>query len=168
MLASTSSSRKLFERGLFPHLLELGEPIYGYPFGGYWLDMGTPEKYLRLNCDLLLSEANSALIGALGRDEVRYEGDVVIDPSAEIVGPVVIGSGCRIGQKVRIRGPVTIGPDCYIGEGATIESAVLWTGVNIGAGASLERCVVSSNARIEDNERVINSTVTPDTTELLG
>lgn len=48
-----------FERGLFPLLLELGEPVYGYPFSGYWLDMGTPGKYLRLNCDLLLSKAKA-------------------------------------------------------------------------------------------------------------
>ena len=51
----------MFEKGLFPRLLELGESVYGYPFNGYWLDMGNLEKYLLLNRDLLLSKTNSPL-----------------------------------------------------------------------------------------------------------
>ena len=150
----------MFEKGLFPLLLELGEPVYGYPLSGYWLDMGTPEKYLRLNYDLLLSEAKSLLIQALGKDEVCCDEDVIIHPSAEIVGPAAIGSKCRIGQRVYIKGPVVMGSDCYVGEGASIESAVLWRGVNVGAGARLKQCVVGGNTKIEDNDQVINRVVT--------
>ncbi len=161
-----TNSHYMFEKGLFPLLLELGEPVYGYPLSGYWLDMGTPEKYLRLNCDLLLSEARSPLIRGLSRDEVCYDKDVIIHPSAKIVGPAAIGSKCRIGQRAYIKGPVVIGPDCYVGEGASIERAVLWRGVNIGAGARLKQCVVGSNTKIEDNDQVINRVVTSGNTRI--
>jgi len=155
-----------FEKGLFPLLLELGEPVYGYPFSGYWLDMGTPGKYLRLNCDLLLSKAKSTLIDGLSRDGVCCDKDVIIHPSAEIVGPAVIGSKCRIDQKAYIKGPVVIGSDCHIGENASIEVAILWKGVNIGAGVSLKQCILVTNTKIKDNDQVINGVVTSEHTRV--
>lgn len=149
-----------FEKGLFPLLLELGEPVYSYPFRGYWLDMGTPEKYLRLNCDLLLLNAKSALINGLSRDGVCCDKDVIIHPSAKIAGPAIIGSKCQIDQKAYIKGPVVIGPDCYIGDSASLEVAVLWAGVNIGAGVSVKQCIVGTNTKIETSEQVISGVVT--------
>jgi len=108
--------------------LKLGEPVYGHQFNGYWLDMGTEEKYLGLNCDLLLAKVPSYLIRNLSRDGIYCDEGVVIHPSAGIVGPVIIGRDCQISQKASIRGPVVIGPDCCVGEGAIIESATLWRG----------------------------------------
>ncbi len=143
-----ASSHYMFEKGLFPLLLELGDPVYGYPFSGYWLDMGTLEKYLHLNCDLLLSKAKSALIGGLSSNEVCCDKETIIHPSAKITGPVIIASRCRIGQRVNIKGPVIIGMDCCIGEDANLERAVLWRGVNIDAGSVLKQCIVDSNTNI--------------------
>ena len=140
-------------------LLERGEPVYGYPFSGYWLDMGTPEKYLQLNCDLLLAKAKSALIDGLEGGMVHRGEGVVLHPSAEIVGPAVLGSGCKIGQGVRIRGPVVMGPDCHIGEGAVIERAVLWEGVSVGMGAALRGCVLGCGTAIDGNARVFDCTI---------
>ena len=159
-----AGSHYMFERGLFPQLLELNEPVYGYPFRGYWLDMGTPDKYLRLNCDLLLAKVRSPLFQGLSIDGVCCEETATIHPSAKIVGPAVIGSRCQIDRKAYIKGPVVIGADCYIGEGAIIEEATLWPGVSVGAGASLKLCIADSNTRIKDNESVINRIVTLDHT----
>jgi len=156
----------MFEKGLFPLLLKLGEPVYGYPFSGYWLDMGTLGKYLSLNCDLLLLKAKSALIGGLSRDGICCDKNVIIHPSAKIVGPAVIGSKCRIDQKTYIKGPVVIGPDCYIGDSTSIEVAVLWRGVNIGAGVSLKQCILGTNTKIKDNDQIINGAVTSDHTRV--
>jgi mannose-1-phosphate guanylyltransferase len=146
----------MFEKGLFPRLLELGEPVYGFPFASYWLDIGTADKYLQLNCDLLWSEVRSSLIGDLGRDEVRCDRNVVIHPAAEIAGPVVIGSGCQIGQGAWVIGPVVLGPHCRIAEAARIERAVLWKGVAVDAGASLTGCVVGNDARIDGKNQVVS------------
>ena len=157
-----AGSRYMFERGLFQFLLERGEPVYGYPFSGYWLDMGTPEKYFGLNCDLLLSNASSALVGSLSREEVRCGDNAIIHPSAEIVGPVVVGKGCKIGREAFVKGPVVIGPDCRIGEGASIEAAILWRGVNVGANVNLRQCIISDNTKIRDNDQAIKRVVTPE------
>ena len=136
----------MFERGLFPRLLQLDQPVYGYPLrSGYWLDMGTPDKYLQLNCDLLLLRAKSALTGSLAENGLHLGEDVTIHPSVQITGPVVIGDRCSISRGVHIIGPTVIGAHCSIGESARVERAVLWTGVTVGAGATVERCVKSDS-----------------------
>ena len=156
-----ANSHHMFETGLFPLLLKLGEPVYGYQFSGYWLDMGTEDKYLGLNCDLLLAKAPSYLPRGLSKDGIYCDEGVVIHPSAEIVGPVIIGKDCRISQKASIRGPVVIGPDCCVGEGAIIERATLWRGIHIGAGAICKQRVISN-----DNQ-LTNGLVNPDSQERL-
>jgi len=161
-------SRYTFEKELFPLLLKLGEPIYGYLFKGYWLDMGTPEKYLQLNCDLLLSKTKSALISSLGKNEVLSGERVIIHPSARIVGPTMIGSNCSIEQGVHIKGPVVIGTDCYIGEGTIMEEAVLWKAVNVGRGTALRRCIVGSHTTISNNAQVIDRTLVGDHVRIIG
>jgi mannose-1-phosphate guanylyltransferase len=155
-----ANSHYMFERGLFPLLLEMDKPVYGYPFSGYWLDMGTPGKYLSLNCALLSSEASSPLTDSLNKGGICCGHDVTIHPSARIVAPVVIGDNCQIGQGVHISGPVVIGADCHIEEGASIQDAVLWSRARVGANARLRRCIVGSHTSIEPDSQVADYVVT--------
>ena len=154
------NSHYMFERGLFPLLLELNEPVYGYPFSGYWLDMGTAEKYLCLNCDLLLNKGSNHLIPGLGRESISCGKDVTIHPSARITGPVVIGSRSQIGRGASVTGPIVIGADCYLGEDVGIEEAILWDGVSIGAGGRLKQCIVGTGCRIAGGEQVADCVLT--------
>ena len=157
----------MFERGLFPRLLELGEPIYGYPFRGYWIDMGTPEKYWRLNCDLLLKKTSSPISYEFGPDRICIQEEVTISPSAKITGPALIDARCWIGGKARIQGPVILGPGCCVGEEANIEEAILWSEASVGAGVSLKQCILSSSSSIENKRRLTGLVVTPDQEESL-
>ena len=76
-----ASTHSMFERHLFPLLLEMGEPILSYPSDAYWIDIGTPEQYLKANHDLLL---------AWGDRAVHITGQSEIHPQAQIEGPVLI------------------------------------------------------------------------------
>ena len=152
----------MFERGLFPRLLDMKEPLYGYRFDGYWLDMGTPEKYLCLNRDLLLSKVKRRLGSAANENKTTDGNESSIHPSAHITGPVLIADGCRISRGARIKGPVVIGTNCRIGEDAVIEDTVLWDGADIGGGAVLRECVIGTNTKVKSNERLVNRTVTGD------
>jgi mannose-1-phosphate guanylyltransferase len=165
VLAHIPSDRHyMFEKGLFPHLLDTGMPVFGYPYRGYWLDMGTPEKYFSLNIDLLLSKINSPLIHDSGKDNVYFGPGVSVHPSAVITPPVMIDSGCRIGRGVHVRGPVVIGRDCRLEDGARIENVILWDNVSIGARSKLSWCVISSNTVIGNSQNIMNSMVTPSQT----
>ncbi len=161
-----SNTHYMFERGLFPGLLEAGEPVYGYPDRGFWLDMGTPGKYFGLNIDLLTSKAKSPLFPPIrsGKGGIHCGADVSLYPAAAITPPVMIGDGCRIDKDVRLTGPVVMGRDCRLGEGAIVENAVLWDNVTVGANARLANCIVTSRAVIDSNREILNSIVTPSNT----
>ena len=139
-----SGSHYMFERGLFPQLLARGRPVYAYPSGAYWIDIGTPENYLQVHLDLLQNKASTPL--SVPAD---YRG-CSIHPSARLEGPVLMGEGCIIGSKVQLNGPAVLGPGCVIGEEVLIEQAILWHKVRVGAGARLSQCVVAADCSIGD------------------
>jgi mannose-1-phosphate guanylyltransferase len=153
----------MFERGLFPGLLEAGEPVYGYPYRGFWLDMGTPGTYYSLNMDLMMSKVKSPLIApfTLAKEGIHCGANVNIHPSAVVTPPVIMDSGCLISKGVRLTGPVVMGRDCHLDEGAVVANAILWDNVTIGADARLDSCIICSRGVVRAKQEVVNCIVTP-------
>ncbi len=150
----------MFENGLFPHLVNTGKPVYGYPYKGYWLDMGNPAHYYTINMDMMSQKLNLLTIKNIGSKPIYNKKNLKIDPSVKITAPAVIGDGCIIDQGVQIKGPVSIGKDCRIHEKAMIESTIIWDGVTIGANAKIKGCIISSGTLIAENQVIENSLVT--------
>ncbi|MFC1961600.1 sugar phosphate nucleotidyltransferase [Chloroflexota bacterium] len=142
----------MFENYLFPLLLERDEPILSYPSRAYWIDIGTPEKYLKTNQDLLREWG----------EEVRTEGKSDLHPGARISGPVLIGEGCTVAEGARLKGPAVLGPRCEIGRGAIVDGAVLWQGVRIGEEALVRNCIVGAGGCIEAESHVLDDCVIGD------
>jgi mannose-1-phosphate guanylyltransferase len=155
-----SGEHYMFENGLFPDILSRDLPVYGYPYRGYWLDMGTPAKYFTVNMDMLRSRIKSAAGDATVPDGVDYGPDVSVHAAASVTAPTLIGGGCRLGRGARVAGPVIMGRDCRIGEGAEIENSILWDGVRIGAGARLDRCIIASGVSVPAGETLSNTVMT--------
>jgi mannose-1-phosphate guanylyltransferase len=150
----------MVERQLFPQLLEKGEPILSYPSDSYWIDIGSPEKYLKAHHDLLSGKAPALSQYWNNFDrEIQTEGNRTIHPSAEIDGPVIIGEGCTVAKWAIIKGPAVLGPNCQIDEGACLEGAVLWQGVKVGKKALLRNCIVASNCQIGAESQISDNCV---------
>jgi len=143
------TTHSMFEHYLFPLLLSKGEPILSYPSATYWIDIGTPEKYLKVHHDLLLNKAPS-----LSTYRPQISSNAKIHPSAQIEGPVLIGEGCIIAQGARVKGPAVLGARCQVGEGAVIEGAVLWHNSRVGKKATLKNCIIASNCRIQGGSHI--------------
>jgi len=146
----------MFEHHLFPHLLEKGIPIYGYPSDAYWIDMGTPEKYLQLHHDLLQGKSTTYLYS---KPEHKEAAQASIHPTARIEGAVVIGNGCSISSGALIEGPAVIGEECIILDGATIVGAVLGRNVQVGKRAILRDCIVGKSSLIGDESLIPEGSV---------
>jgi len=146
-----------FERQLFPLLLDLGEPIYAYPSSAYWIDIGTPEKYLQLHRDLLSGKGNASRHGFTTGDEVLIGDQSYIHPTAQIRGPVVIGNNCTIGRNVKLIGPVVIGSGCTILEDAVIEESIIWRNAWLGRGVNLKNSVIADNCCLNANSIIEDS-----------
>ncbi|MBI2856282.1 MAG: NDP-sugar synthase [Chloroflexi bacterium] len=140
----------MFERGLFPRLLDMGAPVYGFKATPYWIDVGTPSNYMKVHRDLLHDSYRGALTRALN----AYAGRSYVDPSARIVGSVLLGEGCVVGPGATIQGPAILGDGCEVAKEALIVSSVLWQGVVLGESAALKGCIVGLGARIGQGSTV--------------
>ncbi len=154
----------MFEHHLFPQLLEMGEVILSYPSDAYWIDIGTPEKYLKAHHDLLLG---------WGDNGVRRGKGSKVHRTARIEGPVLIGDECIIAEGVRVKGPTVLGARCVLAKRAVVEGSVLWHDTKIGEGAILSSCVVGSHSCVQDGSHaldccVLGDNVTVDKTKRLA
>jgi len=141
-----SQTRVSIERETFPSLLEDGEPVYAYPSTGYWMDTGTPEKYLQLHRDLLAGKSSHYTPPAGGEALIGKQSSV--HPTAQIDGPALIGENCSVGQGVKLKGPVVIGNECTVLEDTLIEDSVIWHNVRLGPRAKIKKSIVADNCLI--------------------
>jgi mannose-1-phosphate guanylyltransferase len=142
------SFERVREGGLFPLLLAEGEALYGYVSTEYWLDIGTPEKYLRANRDVIQGLVGIDAPGVQGEGRVWIGRGAEIDPSARIEGPCVIGDGATVGRGATI-GPLScVGNHCNIADGAMLAGSVLHESVDVATEATIDRSVVAKSVRI--------------------
>ena len=137
-----------FERGLFPLMLEKGLPVYGWPSSSYWIDIGSPEKFMRAHHDLLEAKLPFEFPGQEIRARVWVGEGSIIDPEAMIYGPVVMGQKCIIEPHAVVIGPTSLGDGCLISEGARVEGSVLLDGCRLDASAVVKNSILGRNIKI--------------------
>jgi len=146
----------MFENAIFPALIKDQEPIYGYVTDTYWMDMGTPEKYLQLNGDLLCGKSSQV---DFKKTDISIDQQSSIHPKSKLAGPVLVDKYCKIGAGVELKGPVVVGQGCEIGNDAFIENSVLWQNVTIGRKAVLKDSIVASCSCIDNNEAITGAVI---------
>lgn len=141
-----------FGRQIFPSLIAKGLPVLGVQVYGYWSDIGTIDTYKQASKEAL-GLADLSLPGSLGTRGWFDEGaEVAID--TDVDGLLMVGKNSKIDSGVKISGAVTIGDNCHVQSGAFLEDTIVWSGSTIGAGASLESCVVGANVCIDGGSHV--------------
>jgi mannose-1-phosphate guanylyltransferase len=148
------------ERETFPRMVETRGSLFAYPGRGYWLDIGTPAKYLQAHADALAGRlgpvpAPGAVEGPAG---VWHQGDADVDPTAVLRPPVLIGRGARIEAGATIAASV-IGPAAVVGAGARVERAVLLAGARVSERAVVTDSVVGSDAILKSEAALTDLTL---------
>ena len=137
-----------FERGLFPLLLEKDLPIYGFPSSSYWLDIGSPEKFIRAHHDLLEGKIVFDHQGEeIGSRVWAGEGSVV-DPSATIYGPVVMGRKCQVDAHAVVVGPTSLGDSGDISAGARVEGSIMLDGCQLADSVVVKNSILGHNIKV--------------------
>ena len=148
-----------FEYGLFPELLKRKEVFFAHvPSRTYWIDIGTPERYLRVNQDLLGNR-----VGRIHLKERR--GDFDSATAAEIDERSMIGDGCQIKPGAQIVNSV-LGQGCFVEERARVENSVIWPHTRVGTAALVSGAVVGRGCHIGRSAVVGSGSVLGDKTSL--
>lgn len=132
------------ERDLFPTLVDHG--LYGYEASGYWLDIGTPGRYLQATFDIMESLVTTEVGKRLASARMRLVDGAPME--GRVVGPAVLGDGCEVGPGAIVGASVVLGRGVKIGEGARVERSVLLDGVTVGPRTRISGSIVSAGAQI--------------------
>jgi mannose-1-phosphate guanylyltransferase len=133
------------ERETFPSLIRKGFPVYGSPVRGYWLDMGTLDRYLALHRDVLDGKLTLPLSYSAQKEKTWTGENVCLSDGVTLVPPVVIGNGVTVG-----RGSV-VGPYAVLGDNVTLEP-----------GSRCSHSVVLPGSHLKSHRAIRNAIVGPD------
>lgn len=150
-----SGTRISIERDVFPRLVDHG--LFGYEASGYWMDIGTPRRYLQATYDILEGEIMTeigrslAASGGVFWDGADAHSANGVEDGSSVHAPAVIGPGCAIAAGATVAGRTVLGAGVVLGPGAHIDSSVLLDGARIGAGSRISRSIVGPDAQVGDH-----------------
>ncbi len=137
-----------FSKDLFPRLLALQWPLYGYVADGYWSDIGNLAQYRQTQFDMLMGLVDVRITGSEQAPRVWIGEDVQVAPGARIQGPSFIGSGSAVSADAEIGPYAVIGRNNQIDGRVSVERTVLWNGNYIGASTTLTGATICDNCQI--------------------
>lgn len=148
-----------FSNDLFPLLMLRNEPMYGYVSDAYWCDIGNLQMYRQAHKDLLEGKCLMDIDLPTGEEDVLIGEGTLIDPTAKLQGPILIGNNCRIGPETEIGPYTTIGDSVVIQEQVSMKQPVIWSNVYVGNAAQLRACVVCNGATIHDGAELLEGAI---------
>ena len=131
------------EREVFPLLV--GDGLQALRLDGYWMDIGTPERYLRASWDILEGRVETR-VGPTAPG-ILVAADANVAESATVGPRAVLGPGCRVGSGAEVRESVLL-DGCEIGARARVSGSILSPGVEVAPGAILDGAVVGRDERV--------------------
>ncbi|MFA5645860.1 MAG: NDP-sugar synthase [Candidatus Ratteibacteria bacterium] len=137
------------ERDVFPRLLREGFPLFSYITRGYWLDIGTCEKFFTATGDILEGRFASSTLYDKGcvKDEKRPDG-------INLEGRVVWGAGAKAMGAARIKKWAVVGNNAVIGQGAILEESILFEGAEIEEGCVIKRSIIGHSAIVGQHSSI--------------
>jgi mannose-1-phosphate guanylyltransferase len=148
-----------FEYNVFPDLLHSNQPFFTHiPKKTYWIDIGTPSRYLQAHADLLANR-----LGRIHLNERR--GKFEMGEGVEIDELSLIADECTIKAGAQIINSV-LGQGCFIEEKARIENSVIWPHTRVGTGAHVSDSIIGRGCHIGRSAYVAAGTVLGDKSSL--
>ena len=143
------------EREIWPRLV--GNGLYGFASESYWLDIGTPARYLQGTFDIIEGNVTTAVRDRLGKDWLAIDGGVRLD--GRVIPPAVLERGVQVAEGAHVGSLAVLGADVRIGAGSKVERSVVLEGTEIGEGCELRDCIVAAGCRVGDRSRITGGAV---------
>ena len=147
-------SNKDFGKDILPRMLGQDYDIYAYPYGGYWIDVGTVDAYWEAHMDLLEMPPSLNLNDRTWVIHTRSEErpPVRVDDTATIAKSLLT-DGAVVAEGATVERSV-LSPGVYVGPGAVVRDSVVLNDAYIEAGAVVERCIIDKIVVVGSEARV--------------
>jgi mannose-1-phosphate guanylyltransferase len=150
------------ERSFFPSLIERNETFVAYVYDGYWIDIGTPAKYLQVHRDIMDGRYSAPPFNGTATSWVSPEARV--DAGVELHGPCFVDEGAVLKAGARVMPYAVIGRQTHVEEGAVIDGSIIWPNGWIGPDASLHGSILGRNCHVGRSAAVQSPVVLGDKT----
>jgi mannose-1-phosphate guanylyltransferase / phosphomannomutase len=137
-----------FSKELFPLLLEMGRPIYGFAMEGYWQDIGNLDQYRQANFDALEQNVRLNIEGILIRGDIWIGEGVEIEDLERVEGPAFIGNYCRIGRDASVGKHSVLSNSVTLRDRARTTRSVIESATHVGRSAVIEGAIVGRSCDI--------------------
>jgi len=149
------------ERSFFPSLIERGETFLAYVDRGYWIDIGTPEKYMQVHRDIMDGRCRSARFSS-GSATAWISPEARIDEGVTVEGPCFIDAGAVVKAGARIGPYSVVGRHCWIEEHATLDRAIVWPNTRISQEAVVRGSILGRHCHVGRSALIENGVVLGD------
>jgi len=131
------------EREVFPRLV--GDGLNGLLLDGYWMDIGTPDRYLQASWDILENRVETRVRatepGRLVAADATIAAEAKLGPRAVVSAGCRLEAGAEVGESVLLDG-------CTVGANARVLGSILAPGAKVDPGAQLLDAVIGRNERV--------------------
>jgi mannose-1-phosphate guanylyltransferase/phosphomannomutase len=143
-----------FSKELFPYLLEMGRPIYGFAMEGYWQDIGNLDQYRQANFDALEQSVRLNIEGIRIRGDIWLGEGVEIEDLDRVEGPSYIGNYCRIARDAVVGQHSVLSNSVTLRERARTTRSVIDAATHIGRSAVVEGAIVGRSCDLRAHVHV--------------
>jgi mannose-1-phosphate guanylyltransferase / phosphomannomutase len=143
-----------FSKELFPLLLEMGRPLYGYVMDGYWQDIGNLDQYRQANFDALDERVQLNIPGIRIRGNVWVGDGVDLHDIDALEGPAFLGNYCRIAPDASVGPYSVLATSVTLRERAHTSRSIIDASTSIGRSAVVEGAVVGRSCDLRAHVRV--------------
>src|SRR4051794_17446388 len=150
------------ERSFFPSLIERGETFVAYVYDGYWIDIGTPAKYLQVHRDIMDGRYSAPPFS--GTPSAWVSPSARVDPGVELHSPCFVDEGAVVKASARILPYSVVGRQTHVEDGAVIDNSIVWPNGWIGPDAALRGSILGRNCHVGRNAAIQTPVVLGDKT----
>jgi NDP-sugar pyrophosphorylase family protein len=136
------------ERSFFPSLVERQETFVAYVYRGYWIDIGTPEKYVQVHRDIMDRRFLAEPFGGLPRGARCIAADVRVEEGAVIEGPCFIDEGTIIKAGARVLPYSVVGRHSVIEEEAVVDGSIIWPNSRVSRNAVVRGSILGRHCHV--------------------
>jgi len=142
------------ERSFFPSLVERKETFVAYIYRGYWIDIGTPEKYMQVHRDIMDRQLSAPPFAGTARALAWIAPAARIEEGATLEGPCFVDEGAVLKAGARIGAYSALGRQCVIEEGAHVTGSIVWANTRIGRDAEVTDAILGRNCHVGRNATI--------------
>ena len=138
------------ERSYFPSLVERGETFVAYIHRGYWIDIGTPAKYLQVHRDIMDGRFIAPPFDKVG-SQPWVAADAKVEAGARLEGPCFVAGGAVVKPGARLARYSVVGRQCHIEEDAVVDGGILWANSWVGREATIGPAILGRHCHVGRN-----------------